>query len=85
MSGMRLNATHHQIKPEVKALGFFIFNLIAIPSCGDYMTEHEKWLKEQVEEAMDKAGRGESVYLSNDEVKTRMDAFKKKIAEKHST
>lgn len=49
------------------------------------MTEHEDWLKEQVREAMDKAERGESAYLSNEEAKKRMDAFKKKIAEKHNS
>lgn len=48
------------------------------------MKEHDQWLKQQVEEAFDKAERGESVYLSQKEVEKKMDAFKKKIAEKHN-
>lgn len=48
------------------------------------MTEHEDWLKEQVVQAMDKAERGESVYFSEDEAEKKIDAFKRKITEKHS-
>lgn len=49
------------------------------------MTEHEKWLKEQVVQAMDKAERGESVYFSEDEAEKKMDAFKKRLTEKHNS
>ncbi|CBX44576.1 hypothetical protein P88_00650 [Erwinia phage phiEt88] len=48
------------------------------------MTDHEKWLKEQVVKAMDKAERGESVYFTEDEVEKKMDAFKKSLKEKHN-
>ena len=48
------------------------------------MKEHDQWLKQQVDEAFDKAERGESVYLSQKEVEKKMGAFKKKIAEKHN-
>ena len=46
------------------------------------MNEHEKWLKQQVDEAMNKAERGESIYFTEEEVKQRMDDFKSALAEK---
>lgn len=68
----------------VNCRGFSFFKSIAINPYGDYVTDHEKWLKEQVVKALDKAGRGESVYFTEDEVEKKMDAFKKSLKEKHN-
>lgn len=49
------------------------------------MKEHDQWLKQQVDEAFDKAERGESVFFTQEEAEKKMYAFKKKIAEKHNS
>lgn len=46
------------------------------------MTEHEKWLKKQVDEALDKAERGESVYYTKEQAKQKMNKFKNDLATK---
>lgn len=47
------------------------------------MTKEETWLKEQINESLERVDKGETHYYSEDEAEQRINSFMSKLEEQH--